>query len=73
VRQIRDATVEELVGEVSSMRSVPRCYKQDKSIIQSLMRLSPSNKYVNTKVEGSTTLGAVTRQRLVKIQQTVKT
>jgi hypothetical protein len=28
VRQLRDATIEELLEAVFSMRSVPRCYKQ---------------------------------------------
>jgi hypothetical protein len=31
VRQLRDAAIEELLKAVFSMRSVPRCYKQDKS------------------------------------------
>jgi hypothetical protein len=33
VRQLRDATIE-LLGEVFSMRFVPRCYKHDKSKVQ---------------------------------------
>jgi uncharacterized membrane protein len=33
MRQLRVATIEELLGEVFSVRSVLRCYKQDKSII----------------------------------------
>jgi hypothetical protein len=31
LRQLRKATIEELLGEVFSVQSVPRCYKQDKS------------------------------------------
>jgi hypothetical protein len=57
---MRDATVE-LLEAVFSMLSLPRCYKQDKSRV---------SKGVNTEVEGSTVLEAVTRQRVVKIQQT---
>jgi hypothetical protein len=33
VRYLRDATIEETLGEVFSVQSVPRCYKQDKSRI----------------------------------------
>jgi hypothetical protein len=32
VRQLRDATIEELLEAVFSMQSMPRCYKQDESI-----------------------------------------
>jgi hypothetical protein len=31
VRQLHDAAIEELLGEVFSVRSVLRCYKQGKS------------------------------------------
>jgi hypothetical protein len=31
LRQLLDAKIEELLGEVFSVWSVPRCYKQDKS------------------------------------------
>jgi hypothetical protein len=31
VRQLRDATIEELLEEMSSMRSVPGCYEQESS------------------------------------------
>jgi hypothetical protein len=37
------------------------------------MRESPVSKDVNTEVEGSTALEAVTRRRLVKTQQAEKT
>jgi hypothetical protein len=33
MRQLHDATTDELLGNVFSMQSVPRCYKQDKSRI----------------------------------------
>jgi hypothetical protein len=33
VRRLRDAKTEELMGEVFSVRSVPKCYKQDKSSV----------------------------------------
>jgi hypothetical protein len=37
------------------------------------VRESPANKDMNTEVEGSMMLEAVTRQRLVKTQQTERT
>jgi hypothetical protein len=46
VRQLRDATIEELLREVFSVKSVPRCYKQDKSRIWLVVRQSPSGKDV---------------------------
>jgi hypothetical protein len=52
---------------------MPRCYKQDKSIFQFVVRQSPVSKGVNTEAEEATVFEAVTRQRLVKIQQTEKT
>jgi hypothetical protein len=70
VRQLREAAIEELLGDMRSMRSVPRCYKQDKSRFQLVLRESPISKDLNTEVEGSTALEAVTRQRLVKRQRT---
>jgi hypothetical protein len=60
VRQLRDATIE-LLEEVFSMRSVQRCYKQDNSRILLVMRESPASKDVNTEVDGSTAVKAVTR------------
>jgi hypothetical protein len=72
VRQLRDVTIEELLGEVFSARSVPGCYKQDKSSVVLVVRESPTSKDVNTEVEGSTALESVTRQRLEKKQQTEK-
>jgi hypothetical protein len=58
--------IEELLGEVFSMRSVMRFYKQDNSRIYLIMRQSPASKDVNTEAEESTALEAVIRQRLVK-------
>jgi hypothetical protein len=55
------------------MRLVPRCFKQDKSRIELVVRQSPANEDVYTQVEGTTALEAVTRQRLAKTQQTEKT
>jgi hypothetical protein len=72
MRQLRDATIEELLGAMFSMRSLPSSYKQDKSRIWLVVRVSPASKDVNTEVEGSTALEAVTRRQPVKIQQTEK-
>jgi hypothetical protein len=72
VRQLRYETTE-LFEAVFSMRSVPRCYKQDKSRIYSVVRYSPSSKDVNTEDEEATALEAVTRRQPVKIQQAEKT
>jgi hypothetical protein len=72
VRQLRGATIEELLGEVFSVRSVPRCYKQDKYRVYILARQSPASKNVNTEAEEATVLEAVTRRQPVKIQQTEK-
>jgi hypothetical protein len=66
LRQIRDAKTEELLREVISVRSSPRCYKQDKSNIKLVLRQLPANKDVNTEVEGSTAFETVTRKRLWK-------
>jgi hypothetical protein len=71
-RQLRDTTVKEMLEAVFSMRSGPSCYKQDKSRIQLAGRQSPVSKDVYTKTEELTALEAVTRQRLVKTQQTGK-
>jgi hypothetical protein len=73
VRQLRDATIEELLGEVFSVRSMPRCYKQDKSKVKLVGRQSSTSKDVNTEAEEATALVAVTRRQPVKIQQTEKT
>jgi hypothetical protein len=63
---MRGVTIE-LLEAVFSMGSVPRCCKQDKSRVWLVLRQSPANKDVNTVVEESTALEAVTRQRVVKI------
>jgi hypothetical protein len=65
VRQLHD-TIEELFGEVFSVRSMPRCYKQDISTVELVMRLSPASKEVNMEVVGSTAWETITRQQLVK-------
>jgi hypothetical protein len=72
VGQRRHATIEQPLGEVISVRSAPRCYKQEKSRVSSVLRQQPASKDVNTKAEEATALEAVTR-RLVKSQQTEKT
>jgi hypothetical protein len=57
MRQLRGATTKELLGEAIFVRSVPRCYKQDKS--RSLVvRQSPASKGVNTEVKRSTAVGS---------------
>jgi hypothetical protein len=52
---------------------MPRYFKLDKSSVQLVVRESPTSGDMNTEVEVSTALKAVTRKRLVKIQQTEKT
>jgi hypothetical protein len=71
VRQLRDATIEELLGALFSVRSVRWCYKQDKSRFYLVVRHSPASKDVNTEAEESRALEAVTSQRLVKTHQTM--
>jgi hypothetical protein len=73
VRQLRDATAEELLEAVFSMRSVPRCYKQDRYGVYLVVRQSPVSKDVNTEAEETAALETVTRQRLVKTSQNEKT
>jgi hypothetical protein len=73
VRQLCEAKIKVLMGEVFSVRSVPRCYKQDNSKIELVVRQSSAIKDVNTEAEGLTALEAITRQRLAKTQQTEKT
>jgi hypothetical protein len=43
------------------VRSLPNCYKQEKSRVQLVVRQSVASKDMNTEVEGSTSLEAVTR------------
>jgi hypothetical protein len=62
-----------LQKEVFSARSVPKCYKQDKSRVQLVVRQSQDSKGVIMEVEGSTAFEAVTRERLVKTEQTKNT
>jgi hypothetical protein len=70
MQQLCDSTTEELLEVVFSMRSMLRCYKQDKSRV--VLQL-PASKFMNTEAEEATALEAVTRQQPVKIQQTEKT
>jgi hypothetical protein len=68
-RQPRDAIIEEIFGDIFmfSVLSVPRCYAQDKSRVQSVVRQSPASKDVNTEAEEATALEAVIRRQSVKI------
>jgi hypothetical protein len=72
VRYLRDVSIEKLLGEVFSVRSVPRCYKQDRFRVWLVVRQSPASTDVNTEIEKATTLEAVTRQQPVTINQTVR-
>jgi hypothetical protein len=62
--------MKELLEVVFAMRTVPRFYKQDKPRIWLVVRQLSAIKSVNTEAAEATALEAVTRQRLVKIQQT---
>jgi hypothetical protein len=53
---------------VFSVRFVPRCYKQDNWSSVLVVGQSPAGKNVITEAEDI--VGSVTRQRLVKTQQT---
>jgi hypothetical protein len=70
VRKLHDTTIEELLGQVLSVRSVPRCSKQEKSKIELVVRESQVSNAVKTKAEEDTELKAVTRRQPVEIQQT---
>jgi hypothetical protein len=56
MRQLRDATIEELLGEVFSMRSALRCYKQDKSRVSVALRESSASKNLKTEAQEATAL-----------------
>jgi hypothetical protein len=73
VRQLRDATIGKLLEEIRSVRSVPRCYKQDRSRLRLVVRQSPGSKDVNIEAEGTTALEAVTKRQPLKMQQIAKT
>jgi hypothetical protein len=60
---MRDATVEELLEAVISMRYMQKCCMQDKSRIRLVVRYLPTNMDVNMEVEGTTVLVAVTRRQ----------
>jgi hypothetical protein len=66
VLQLRNATLE-LLGQVFSVWSVPRCYKQGKSRVQLIVRYSPAREDVNKEAKEATALKAVTRRQPVKI------
>jgi hypothetical protein len=70
MRQLHDTTIEELLGEVFSVQSILRCYKQNKPRVSSVVRQSPASKGVNMEAEEAMALEAVTRQQPVKMQQT---
>jgi hypothetical protein len=70
---LRDATMQELLGDVFSMRPLPKCYKQDKPRFYLVVRQSPAIKDVNKEGEEATALEAVIRRQPVKIQLTEKT
>jgi hypothetical protein len=72
-RQLRDATIGELLSGVFSVRSMLRCYKQNKFKVYLVVRQSLARKDVNTEDEGSTALEAISRQRLAKTYQIEKT
>jgi hypothetical protein len=57
--------IEELLGEVFSVRSVKLCYKQDKSWILLVVRQSSASNGVDTEAEEATALEAVTKRQPV--------
>jgi hypothetical protein len=65
---MRGPTIEELF----SVRYVPKWYNRGKPRVWLVVSQSPGSKVVNTEAEEATDLETVTRQRLVKIQQTEK-
>jgi hypothetical protein len=73
LRQLRDVTTEELLREAFSVPFMPRCYKQEMSRIQLVVRQTTASKDVNADSEEVTELEAVTRQQPVKIQWTETT
>jgi hypothetical protein len=53
VQQQRDATTEELLGEVFSVQSILGCCGKDKFRIWLVVRQLPASKDVNMEAEGS--------------------
>lgn len=49
--QLRETTIVTLLKTAFSVRSLPRCLKQDKSRIYSVGRQSPASKGLNTQAE----------------------
>jgi hypothetical protein len=60
-------------GTGFSVRSMPRCYKQDRWSNEFAVRKWPASKDMNTEAEEATALDAITRRQPVKTQQTKKT
>jgi hypothetical protein len=56
VQQLRDATIEELLKKLFSVRSIPRCYEKDKCRINLVARQSPISKDLNTEAEEATAM-----------------
>jgi hypothetical protein len=59
VLQLHDAAIE-LLEAVFSMRSMPKCYKQDKSKVWLVGRQSPASKGVNAEAEEASDSAIVT-------------
>jgi hypothetical protein len=51
VRQLRVATLGELLGRFFSVRFMPRCYKQDMCRVELLVRQLPAAKNVSREVD----------------------
>jgi hypothetical protein len=60
-------------GMAFSVQSMSRCYKQDSSGNEFVVRQQPATKDGYMEVEKATVLEAVTRRQLVKTKQTNKT
>jgi hypothetical protein len=67
---LRDATIEELLGEVFCVRYMPRLYNEEQLRLRE--SLETAVKVVNTEAEEATELEAVTRRQAVKTQKTEK-
>jgi hypothetical protein len=67
-RQLRDATIE-LLEAAFSMRSIPRCYKQDKSRVSLVVRQSPASKGSNAEVERSKPLPGDNQRRYSRLRR----
>jgi hypothetical protein len=56
VRQLRDATIELLLGDVFYVRSLPVCHKKGRSRVQLVVRPSSASNGVNMEAEEATAL-----------------